>query len=278
MNQVLSFRSKLSVARCYFRRSSKLLMRFKVSLGISFIAMFVQIAIFYFINSFVGGVTGYGNYFTFVIVGLAVNQFMQTTLTTYLQTMHSIYWSNWLEILLTSPTGTTTFFTSVMIWNYLMVTINVAFYFVVGIFVFGASFILSGSSWVIIPILLLLIISLSGFGLISASMFMLINAKGNIEPVGWGIATLSGLIAGVYFPPEYLPSSVQILSKFIPQTYAIDAIRRILLQGENLSSHTIQLSIGYLVVFSIILFPLGMWLFNRGIKKAERDGSLARWV
>ena len=240
--------------------------------------MFVSIAIFHYISKFVSKVPVSGSYFTFVLIGLAVNQFTQITLKSYLQTMHTIYWSNWLEILLTSPTGTKTFFTAVMIWNYLNAVMNVSFYFIIGIGVFGATFTFSTTAWIVIPILILLIISLSGIGLISASMFMLANAKGNVEPIGWAISTISGLVAGVYFPIEFLPSHIQVISKVLPQTYAIDAIRRILLNGEDISEPFILQAIIYLVVFSVVLLPLGMWMFNLGIKKAEREGTLARWM
>lgn len=262
----------------YLGRRGRLWVRFKLSFVFSFIAMFFQIAIFYFISIFVGNVPGSGNYFTFVLIGLAVNHYMQTTLSTYLRTVHTIYWSNWLELLLTSPTRIKTFFASVMAWNYLIATMNVSLYFLIGIFVFGASFVFSFSSWIVIPILILLIISLSGLGLISASMFMLANVKGEIEPIGWAIATISGLVAGVYFPPEYLPEGIQVVSRFLPQTYAINAIRDILLFGKGITDPVVQEAIIYLIIFSIVLLPLGMWMFNLGIKKAERDGTLARWM
>lgn len=278
MKHALSFPEKLGVIWVYLCRRAKLWFRFKISFVFSFVAMFVTIAIFYFINVFVGEIPGYGNYFAFVLIGLAVNQYMQTTLNIYLGTMHSMYWSNWLEIILTSPMRLKTFFSSVMTWTYLYATMNVAFYFIIGIFVFGAEFTFPATAWIVIPILILLIISLSGIGLISASMFMLANAKGDIEPIGWGVATLSGLVAGVYFPPKYLPAPVQMLSKILPQTYAIDAIRRILLNSEGISSHSIQLTIIYLIIFSIILLPLGMFMFNIGIRKAEKEGTLARWM
>ncbi len=278
MKHDLSWIEKLQTIGVYLGRRTRLWIRFKVSFIFSFIAMFVTIAIFYFINVFVGEVPEYENYFTFVLIGLAINQYMQTTLSIYLRTMHSMYWSNWLELILTSPMRLKTFFSGVMTWTYLYATMNVAFYFIIGIFVFGAEFTFPATSWIVIPILILLIISLSGIGLISASMFMLVNAKGDIEPIGWGIATLSGLVAGVYFPPKYLPAPVQLISKILPQTYAIDAIRRVLLNGEGLSSPSIQLTIVYLIVFSIILLPLGMFMFNLGIRKAEKDGTLARWM
>ncbi|MEM0467540.1 MAG: ABC transporter permease [Candidatus Thermoplasmatota archaeon] len=276
---MLSTTEKLGFIWIYLYRSAKLLSRFKISLIVSFVAMFVQISIFYYINKFVGTVPMYTDYFSYVIIGLAINQLMQTTLTTYLQTMHNIYWSNWLEILLTSPVKTNTFFISVMIWNYLMVSINIAFYLIIGIFVFHASFSISVQSLLLLlPIIVLLIISLSGIGLISASMFMLANAKGNIEPIGWAMTTLTGLVAGVYFPPDYLPTIIQSISKILPQTYAINAIRGILINREEITSSDIQVSIFYLVIFSIIFLPVGIWMFNLGIKKAEREGTLARWT
>lgn len=278
MKHELSWIEKLQAIWVYLGRRARLWVRFKVSFIFSFIAMFVTIAIFYFINVFVGEIPEYENYFTFVLIGLAVNQYMQTTLNVYLRTMHNIYWSNWLELILTSPMRLKTFFSGVMTWTYLYATMNVAFYFIIGIFVFGAEFTFPATAWVVIPILVLLIISLSGIGLISASMFMLVNAKGDIEPIGWGVATISGLVAGVYFPPKYLPAPVQLISKILPQTYAIDAIRRILLNSEGISSHSIQLTIAYLIIFSIILLPLGIFMFNMGIRKAEKDGTLARWM
>jgi len=281
MKHALSSLEKLGVIWVYLCRRAKLWFRFKISFIFSFVAMFVTIAIFYFMNLFVGPVQfDYydGPFFTFVLIGLAINQYMQTTLNIYLGTMHSMYWSNWLEIILTSPMRLKTFFSSVMTWTYLYATMNVAFYFIIGIFVFGAKFTFPATAWIVIPILILLIISLSGIGLISASMFMLANAKGDIEPIGWGVATISGLVAGVYFPPKYLPAPVQLISKILPQTYAIDAIRRILLNGEGISSPSIQLTIVYLIVFSIILLPIGMFMFNAGIRKAEKEGTLARWM
>ncbi|MCX6666313.1 MAG: ABC transporter permease [Euryarchaeota archaeon] len=278
MKQSFTLTEKLGVIWMYIYRSAKLWIRFKVSFLFSFIALFISVAIFYYMYLFIGDVPGYGSYFTFVLVGMAVNQYIVSlTVNAYLGAMHKVYWSNWLEILLTSPTKTKTFFVAVMSWSYLISTMNMVLYFLVGILVFGASFAFSSATWVVLPILLLLIISLSGIGLISASMFMLANAKGDIEPISWGIGVLSGLLTGVYFPPEYLPLSIQMISKILPQTYAIDAIRRILIYGEGISSPSIQWTLFYLVLFSVIIFPFGMWMFNRGIKKAERDGTLARW-
>jgi ABC-2 type transport system permease protein len=89
---------------------------------------------------------------------------------------------------------------------------------------------------------------------------------------------LSGLVVGVYYPPELLPSPLQLLSKIFPHTYGLEGIRLVMQNGETLGSPNIIWIIGVLVIFSIILLPLGIALFSAGIRKAERDGTLARWV
>lgn len=277
----LSFGEKLSAIRVYLGRRTRLWLRFKVSFAFSLIAMFVTIAIFYFMNKFLGNpsVRNYsGNLFAFIFLGLAINQYMQTTLSLYLKVMHETYWSNWLEMIIMSPMRMRTFFAGTMLWTYLYATMYVLLYFIVGIFVFKVSFVFSASSWLTIPILILLIISLSGIGLISASMFLLANAKGEVEPIGWGVSTLSALVAGVYFPPEYLPPAIRIISRAMPQTYALEAIREIMLNGAGIGCIKVQLAFIYLAIFSVILLPAGIYLFNCGIRKAERDGTLARWA
>jgi hypothetical protein len=36
--------------------------------------------------------------------------------------------------------------------------------------------------------------------------------------------------------------------------------------------------LGVLVIFAVILFPLGVAMFRMGIKKGEKIGSLAKWA
>jgi hypothetical protein len=55
----------------------------------------------------------------------------------------------------------------------------------------------------------------------------------------------------------------------------LEAIRSIF-AGKGLGD--VQVAILYLILFSCILFPLGLWVFKKGIQKAEREGTLARWA
>jgi ABC-2 type transport system permease protein len=136
-------------------------------------------------------------------------------------------------------------------------------------------------------VLVLSILSVLGFGYMSAAMFMLANAKGGNEPINWFISTLQGLVSGVYFPISVMPNWLQWISLCLPQTYGIDAARRLLLVGKSgdvtiptqalLPFSPLVTDIMMLILFIVILLPLGLWVFKLGLNKAKVDGGLSRW-
>lgn len=267
----------------YIERSVKLLMRFKISFLFSIIALIVSVAIFFFINrvfslSTTGVLWKYGgDYFSYVLIGLAVNYYASIAITEFLKTIRGCYLRNWLEIILTARSSLRSFFLSVLSWSYLYATFNVFLYFLFGIGIFGAALNFHNQWYIIILILFLAIISLSGIGLMSASMFMLSDAKGEVEPISWIILTLSGLVTGVYYPIGILPYPLQIVSQMLPQTHALEGIRLVILGGETIANTDVLYSILYLLIFACIYLPIGILMFKIGIKKAEKEGSLARW-
>ena len=85
-----------------------------------------------------------------------------------------------------------------------------------------------------------------------------------------------------------LPEPLQILACFLPHTYALDGLRRLIVPGGNLAvkvlplQHLLPLSpiatdIAALVLMVALTFPLGAWMYVRGIEKARKEGTLTRW-
>jgi len=273
----LSFGETMRVIASYLARSGRLWYRFKISFVFTLISMFVAIAIWFFMSKFMTA-TFTDDYFTFVLVGIVINQYVLVTLSTYLDSLQGLYWSNQLEFYLTSPARLRTFYLASLTWTYLYASINAILYFSIGTLVFGANLNFTIDALLIIPILFLLIIGLSGIGLISASMFLLADAKGEIEPINWVVSTMTLLVSGVVFPferflDEFPP--LYYVAIALPQTWAIASIRSILTEGAGLD--TALPIIGILIVFALILFPLGLFMFRMGIKKGEKMGSLAKW-
>lgn len=273
----LTVRETMRVIASYMAKSGRLWYRFKISFVFTLISMFVAIAIWYFMSKFMSA-DFTNDYFTFVLVGIVINQYVLVTLSTYLDSLKGLYWSNQLEFYLTSPARLRTFYIASLVWTYMYASINAILYFTIGVFVFRANLVFTTEALLIIPILFLLIIGLSGIGLISASMFLLADAKGEIEPINWAISTLTLLVSGVVFPfekfLEYFPP-LYYVAIALPQTWAIEGIRSILTEGAGLE--TALPILGILTVFAVILFPLGIAMFRMGIRKGEKVGSLAKW-
>ncbi len=272
----LTLKETLHVIGSYMAKNGRLWYRFKLSFIFSFISMIVAIAIWYFMNKILE-IGFMEDYFTFVLVGIIINQYVLITLSTYLDSLQELYWSNQLEFYLTSPARLKTFFLASLTWTYIYATINALLYFVIGVFLFGANLVFHPGVILIVPMLFLLIIGLSGIGLISASMFLLVDAKGEIEPIRWTISTITLLVSGVVFPFEkfldHFPP-LYYVAIALPQTWAIAGIRDLLSGGDIINALPIM---GILVIFALILFPLGVMMFRIGIRKGEKKGSLAKW-
>ena len=274
----LNLKETLHMIGSYMARSARLWYRFKISFIFTLISMVVAIAIWFFMGKLLNP-DFTEDYFTFVLVGLIINQYVLITLSTYLDSLKELYWSNQMEFYLTSPSRLKTFFLASLTWTYTYATINAVLYFAIGVFVFDANLVFNPGSLIIIPILFFLIIGLSGIGLISASMFLLVDAKGEVEPINWAVSTITLLVSGVIFPYEafleHFPP-LYYVAIGLPQTWAIDGIRGLLYEGKGVES--VLPILGILVIFALVLFPLGIAMFRMGIKKGEKIGSLAKWA
>ncbi|MBI3974707.1 MAG: hypothetical protein HY332_25810 [Chloroflexi bacterium] len=125
----------------------------------------------------------------------------------------------------------------------------------------------------------------------SASTFVLINAKGWSDPIGWAVGLLATLVTGVYFPITLLPGPLFAAAQLLPHTYGIDAARRLLLPAETgltlpvLPLHAalpllspVQVDLLALTLGAVVLPLLGAALFAAGVAKARTDGGLSRWT
>jgi ABC-2 type transport system permease protein len=118
-------------------------------------------------------------------------------------------------------------------------------------------------------ILLFTITSYSVFGILSASIIMVIK-KG--DPINLAFTAASSLIAGAYFPTDLLPSWLAWIAKILPMTYAYDGLRLSLLTGAGMAGIADDLL--FLVSFSVTGLPIAVVIAHYAIAKSKRDGSL----
>jgi ABC-2 type transport system permease protein len=82
------------------------------------------------------------------------------------------------------------------------------------------------------------------------------------------------LISGVYYSIDILPGWMQAVSHLSPATYALDGVRKGLIDGVPLSA--LWGDVWPLLLMGTLFIPLGLWAFGQAEKYAKRTGKLKR--
>jgi ABC-2 type transport system permease protein len=287
-------RANLKAMWTFVKRDLKIWTYFKLNFLIDIAGIFSNIAIYAIIAIVAGeavkaSLNPYGgDYVSYVILGIIFNEIMSTSLSApYWGTMDA-FWNGRLEILMISPISTPLFVTGTSIGRYVRSFINVVFYLVFGILLFGLK--VGGTINYGLAILYILVAALActGLGLMGASLIFLIEARGGEDPIRWIVGILVSLASGVYYPLSILPTWMQWLGCLIPQTYALDAARRSMIGGTigaktlpihgMFAANPMLVDMMALIAFSFVTLPLGWWMYNQGVRRAKTDGRLSRWV
>ncbi len=232
----------------------------------------------------------YGNnYVSFVVLGLFVHFISYTNLGDPYPRVARIYWGGTMDLYLLSPLSYFTPMLGIMFRGVIDDYPRSILAMLFGWAFFGAVF--SFEHWgLLLLILILILISTFGIGMVSASSFYLFNFKQQTEPIRFIFQdVIVALTAGYYYPITVLPYPLQILGSFIPHTYALDALRRLMIPGGDVtvsvlplqlalpSVNPVTLDIVALFIISAVFMPLGYYLYIKGIQKARKDGTLTRW-
>lgn len=117
-----------------------------------------------------------------------------------------------------------------------------------------------GDLLLVILTLLLGVFSFVGLGIVLTSV------AEDEETAGMIMMTLTMpmlFLSGIFFPIQMMPSFMQTISHWLPFTYAIDAIRRIMIFGVTFAD--ISTDIIVLVTFGVIMLIIAIPLFNRAM-------------
>ncbi|UCE97887.1 MAG: ABC transporter permease [Dehalococcoidia bacterium] len=120
----------------------------------------------------------------------------------------------------------------------------------------------------LIPLMLLLAISMSSFGILLATRIKSLQA---FQVVMQMLMFPMIFLSGVFFPVEGLPAWMNVLVKLNPATYGIAPIRQVVLGttadsplGVTVLGHTMSLwdNVAVVSLFGIVMTILSMWSFN----------------
>jgi ABC-2 type transport system permease protein len=235
------------------------------------------VAVFYFIAQLLGdSVNPYlepygGDYFAFVLIGIAFGSFFGVGLSSFSRWIRNAQTTGTLESMLATPTRLSTIILSSAQWSYLMTTLRVIVYLLVGALFLDVQ--LGNANFAVaLVVLVLTVISFSSLGIIAASFIMVLKRG---DPITWVFGTVSSLLGGIYYPITVLPDWMQQLAALIPVTYALRSMRLALLQGAGFE--VLWKDIFALVIFSVLLVPISLISFGFAVRLAREDGSLAHY-
>jgi len=257
------------------------LLSYRVMLILLMANIAIGIATFYFFCDFylrVGVVKSAlqlygGDPVAFIMLGSVFQDFVNLGMTSFNQAISREQVEGTLEFLLLTPTRLFSILICESVWSTIMTSIGATLGLLVTAYVFNVN--LGNANYIsCIVILALLVLSMSGIGMMSAGIVM-VTKQG--DPITWLFGYLIGLLSGILYPVEALPPILQQLSYIIPVTYAMRAARLALLRGFTLSHPLMLHDALALLVSAIITIPLGIMIFRLGFKKARIDGSLAEY-
>lgn len=72
-------------------------------------------------------------------------------------------------------------------------------------------------------------------------------------------------LSGVFFPVEQMPAFLQTVSKVLPLTYAVDALRKVMILGAGVEAVIVPLT--FLIALGVVTMTVSVPLFDRAVNR-----------
>jgi ABC-2 type transport system permease protein len=260
----------------FFKRDRTIETSYRAGYVLRLGSAIVTVAVFFFISHSFGLAkvadiqTSGADYFAFVLVGVALSQFLSQTVGGLGGSLRESQTTGTLELMVLSPSRLSTVLMSTSLWLQASAAIGAVTYLVAGALL-GADF-----SRTDIPAtalaLLVTMVGFTGMGLLAGGVVIVIK-RGN--PVGWLIQGASVVLSGVFYPTSVLPAGLQALGQLLPMTHALVILRGSILLGTGISD-TLPEFVA-LVVLSGLYLAAGLFACSLAIRYGRTDGSLAQY-
>jgi ABC-2 type transport system permease protein len=215
-----------------------------------------------------GNLAGTQEYIPYVLIGAIVSTYMFSAVWSMGNSLRDEMFYGTLEHILSAPARPVQILLGKGIYNSILSTAFVIIQMLICVFIFGLDITLA-KIFPILFFLLLLLIGLYGVGFIAAAVTLLVKeAHGLLHMFEY----ILFLFSPIRYPVEVHPIT-RIVSVFIPLTYALIALRGLLL-GIRFNFWKNSL---ILIGIDIIIIPLGLYIFSLIEKRTKTRGTLAHY-
>lgn len=212
-----------------------------------------------------------GDYYTFVVIGLVGVEILNAGLRSFSNEVERAIRLGWFEMILVEPVRWRMLPFAMSEWPVVQSLFrSTLIVLVAGLL--GARFTTSnlGAAFLVVALGLA-----SGLAIGTLSAALKVLAKSG-DPILFVYSLAAQIFSGVYFPIEFLPSPLRLLSWLVPHTYVITALRRTLMPGgSELPGIGLSGSLIVLTVFAGLFFPLTIWVYGRAMEYGRKLGVLS---
>jgi len=207
-------------------------------------------------------------YYAYSLVGFIFFDYLSAALDTFDRSLQEARDTGTLEPLLVTQVSLPVILIGSAFYPFASTTLRIAVYLAWAAIFFD--FPLAAANWfAVIAVLVATLLAFSGMGILSAA-YLLLFKRGN--PGKWLLLGISSVAGGMLFPVDILPAWLRFVAYLNPVTYALDAMRRALLDGSGVLSIGRPLLI--LIGFAVVLLPLSMLVFYWSLQRTKTTGTL----
>ncbi len=230
-------------------------------------------------QAFVGGLksfefaklSGTPNYTAFIIVGGILNSYVLTSLYGVGESMRREAYRGTLDYLLSSPCNKAFILIGKALGESISSTLYAITQLTVCIVFFGIEITLG----VVMPVLLiiiLLILGLYGIALMLAAISLRYKQSHDLAHT---LQNVFYVFSPVRYPVQSLPFWAQMISNLLPLTYALIAVRSLMLLQYDIAAVYYEILFLFIIDMAAIFF--GFYLFNWMEEKTKRSGSISHY-
>ncbi len=268
-------RSVIRIARSFYVVGKRDALAYPLAFGLNIGARMTNVILYFFVAKIVSTDQRLvaGDYFGYAVVGIFVLWVLGAGLEEFGNFVQRTINQGQLELYLVQPIGWRLL---PFVWfQWLLVERLIAGVVTIALAVaLGAHFQLDRVALAAL-VLFLGITATHAIGVVAASVRILAKRA---DPVLLAYTVATTVFSGLFVPVQVLPGFLQDASWLIPHTYAVDALRQLVLNGGDASS---RISVGgallALTIFSVVTYSLGLFLFDRSLHYARERGILGTY-
>ncbi|HYF96280.1 MAG TPA: ABC transporter permease [Symbiobacteriaceae bacterium] len=268
----------LAVAQQFLRKEFRIWLGYGSLMLLNLVEIGLLVGTYYFLGALIpnDAVDLYRtDFFSFVLVGIVTHQFAYGVFQAADSgTYREQVWGT-LESVLVCPLSPWRYALGNYLWQFVYSCLYTVLALWLGVLLLGTRIVLTFDS-VLVTLLFAVLLVMAHLGLGLATMGILLINKA-ASPLATVIDWTQRLLCGVFYPLAVIPSSLQLVAKFFPLTYGLDAIRRVLLAGEGLTSPEVGRDLCWLLVFSAVLLPAGAGVLIHLYSRARKAGTLGQY-